>query len=54
MVLRLDPRLPLLWRSANALQLGLDRPLVILDDVGYAEELLLDALRLGTSAARSG
>ncbi|PPI07200.1 hypothetical protein C5D04_14270 [Rathayibacter sp. AY1D2] len=50
MVLRLDPRLPLLWRSATAVQLGLDRPHAVLDGVGYPEELLLDALRVGTSA----
>lgn len=50
MVLRLDPRLPLLWRSATSMQVGLDRPHVVLDGVGYAEELLLHALRVGTSA----
>ncbi|AZZ54600.1 hypothetical protein [Rathayibacter iranicus] len=50
MVLRLDPRLPLLWRSAHSVQLGLDRPHVVLEGVGYPEELLLDALRIGTSA----
>jgi hypothetical protein len=50
MVLRLDPRFPLLWRSATAVQIGFDHPHVVLDGVGYAEELLLDALRAGTSA----
>ncbi|AZZ48375.1 hypothetical protein C5C31_05560 [Rathayibacter rathayi] len=50
MVLRLDPRFPLLWRSATAVQVGLDRPYAMLDGIGYPEELLLDALRLGTSA----
>lgn len=50
MVLRLDPRYPLLWRSATAMQVGLDHPHVVLEGIGYAEELLLHALRLGTSA----
>ncbi|ALS56785.1 hypothetical protein [Rathayibacter toxicus] len=50
MVLRLDERFPLIWRSATTLQVGLDRPRVVLDGVGYPEELLLDALRVGTSA----
>ncbi|QHC58133.1 TOMM precursor leader peptide-binding protein [Rathayibacter sp. VKM Ac-2760] len=50
MVLQLDPRLPLLWRSATTVQFGLDHPRALLDGVGYAEELLLDALRAGTSA----
>lgn len=50
MVLRLDPRLPVLWRSATAVQIGLDRPHAVLEGVGYAEELLLHALRVGTSA----
>ncbi|SMH46782.1 bacteriocin biosynthesis cyclodehydratase domain-containing protein [Rathayibacter oskolensis] len=50
MVLRLDPRFPLLWRSATAMQVGLDHPHVVIDGVGYAEELLLHALRAGTSA----
>ncbi|NQX06372.1 hypothetical protein HQQ82_16305 [Rathayibacter sp. VKM Ac-2856] len=49
MVLRLDPRFPLVWRSATAMQIGLDHPRVVLEGVGYAEELLLHALRLGTS-----
>jgi len=50
MVLRLDPRFPLVWRSATALQIGLDRPQVVIEGVGYPEELLVHALRLGTSA----
>lgn len=50
MVLRLDPRFPLLWRSATTVQIGFDHPHALLDGVGYAEELLLHALRVGTSA----
>jgi len=50
MVLRLDPRFPLVWRSATAMQVGLDHPRVVLEGVGYAEELLVHALRVGTSA----
>ena len=31
MVLRLDPRLPLVWRSPTSLQLGISRPVVVLE-----------------------
>lgn len=50
MVLELDPRYPILWRSERTLQFGVDDPRVVLDEVGYAEELMIDALRIGTSA----
>lgn len=50
MVLRLDPRFPVLWRSATAMQVGFDHPHAVVDGVGYAEELLVQALRVGTSA----
>lgn len=49
MVLELDPRFPVLWRSARAVQFGVDDPRVFLHDVGFAEELMIDALRIGTS-----
>jgi len=47
MVLRLDPRLPLVWRSPTSLQLGISRPVVVLDDVSVAAERMLAALRGG-------
>jgi bacteriocin biosynthesis cyclodehydratase domain-containing protein len=52
MALALDPALPLLWRSPTTVQLGLDRPSVVLTGVTHADERMLWALRLGIS--RSG
>jgi len=49
MVLRLDPRLPLVWRSPVSLQFGVDRPAVRLDDVSEAEERMLAALSTGVT-----
>jgi hypothetical protein len=52
MVLRLDPRFPLLWRTPQSLQFGLDRPSVVLETVSHADELVIAALVTGVS--RSG
>lgn len=52
MVLRLDPRHPLLWRTPESLQFGLDRPSVVLETVSHADELVIAALAAGVS--RSG
>ena len=52
MVLRLDPRLPLLWRTPSSLQFGVDDPPVVLEAVSAAEERMIAALRVGVS--RSG
>ena len=52
MVLRLDPRFPLLWRTPQSLQFGLDRPSVVLEAVSHADELVIAALVAGVS--RSG
>ncbi len=52
MALALDPALPLLWRSPTTVQIGLDRPSVVLTGVTTADERMLWALRLGVS--RSG
>jgi bacteriocin biosynthesis cyclodehydratase domain-containing protein len=49
MVLRLDPSLPLLWRTPSSLQVGSDEPLVVLDDVSDGEDRLLAALSVGVS-----
>lgn len=51
MVLRLDPTIPLVWRTPHALQLGVERDPLVLDPVSRAEEILVEALRRG--AARS-
>ena len=52
MALRLDPRLPLVWRTPDSLQIGIDRPRVVLEDVTHADELVIAALAAGIS--RSG
>lgn len=48
MVLQLDPRYPLVWRSPSSLQLGIDRPVVVLEEVSEAQERMLSALVAGT------
>jgi len=50
-VLRLDPRLTLVWRSPGTLQIGAESPRAVLHDVTRAEELLIEALRIGTTRA---
>ncbi|MCU1514442.1 MAG: hypothetical protein JWO10_1532 [Microbacteriaceae bacterium] len=52
MVLRIDPSIPLVWRTPNSLQLGIDAPAVVLDRVSTAQEHILAALMAGIS--RSG
>lgn len=52
MVLKLDARFPLVWRSPWDLQFGIDPVRVILRDVTNAEERLIAALTAGIS--RSG
>ncbi|GAA1224997.1 TOMM precursor leader peptide-binding protein [Rhodoglobus aureus] len=52
MILRVDPRLPLVWRSPASAQFGIDPPAVVLPDVTAAQEKILSALVAGIS--RSG
>lgn len=52
MVLKLDPRYPLVWRSPTSLQFGVDSPIVVLDDVSANRERMISALVVGVS--RSG
>lgn len=49
MPLQLDPRLPLVWRSPQSLQFGVDRPPVILETVTSAEERMIAALVTGVT-----
>ena len=49
MTLRLDPRLPLVWRSPFGIQIGVDPAVVRIDDVTEAQERMLAALAVGTS-----
>ncbi len=52
MVLKLDPRYRLLWRSPTSLQFGLDAPPVVLSALSDADDRMLAALARGVS--RSG
>ncbi len=47
MILRLDPRFPMVWRTPTSVQLGIDPPLVVLDPVTELEERVLAALAVG-------
>lgn len=49
MILRLDPRHPILWRTPTSAQLGIDPPAVLLDDVSDSQERMLAALAVGVS-----
>lgn len=49
MVLQLDPRLPLVWRSPDSLQFGVDDPPVVLTEVSGAQEQMIAALTRGVS-----
>lgn len=49
MALALDPGIHRVWRSPHTLQFGVQRPVVVLDAVGVAEERMLVALAGGVS-----
>ncbi len=49
MILKLDPRWPLVWRTPFSVQLGIDPPRVRLDDVTEQQERMLSALSIGVS-----
>lgn len=49
MVLKLDPRFPLVWRSPSSLQFGVAAPVVVLHDVSGADEHMIAALAVGIS-----
>lgn len=52
MVVKLDPRIPLVWRNPDSLQVGVDVPVLILDAMTDAEQRVIAALVTGVS--RSG
>jgi hypothetical protein len=52
MALRLDPRIPVVWRTPTSLQFGINRPAVVLDKLDLASEKMVAALSSGVS--RSG
>ena len=47
MTLRLDPRYPLVWRSPDTIQLGVDHPVLRVRVPGPGLERVIDALRSG-------
>lgn len=51
MVIRLDPKYPLVWRSPDTIQFGIDRPVLVLPGITRAQEHVLAALRGGVPHA---
>jgi bacteriocin biosynthesis cyclodehydratase domain-containing protein len=49
MVLKLDPRIPLVWRDPFSLQFGIASPVAVLRDVSTADERMVAALSSGIS-----
>jgi bacteriocin biosynthesis cyclodehydratase domain-containing protein len=49
MVLRLDPRVPMVWRDPFSLQFGVEPARVILREVSNAQERMIAALAIGVS-----
>ena len=54
MILKLDPRLPLVWRNPTSVQLGIDPPVLVIENVTPAHERLIAALVPGVSDAGLG
>ena len=50
MILKLDPRYPVVWRSPSSVQVGIDPPIVVVEDLTSGQERLLAALGPGVSA----
>src|SRR4051812_38820855 len=51
MVLRLDPRLPVVWRTPTSIQFGISLPVVVMHDVTTAGERMIAALATGVTDA---
>jgi bacteriocin biosynthesis cyclodehydratase domain-containing protein len=49
MVLRLDPRYPVVWRTPSSVQLGVDPAAVVLEGISELQERMLAALAVGVS-----
>lgn len=49
MVLRLAAGVPMVWRTPHSIQLGVQRPVLVLDDVSPPFERMLAALAAGVS-----
>jgi hypothetical protein len=51
MIYRLDPKVPLVWRTPFSVQFGVDPAIVVIDNVTEAQEKMLAALAVGVTAA---
>lgn len=51
MDIRLDPRLPLVWRDPQTLQIGVDHPVAVLDGVTSRHERIISAIAAGHGRA---
>ncbi|MCU1546497.1 MAG: hypothetical protein JWP30_1597 [Homoserinimonas sp.] len=49
MVLHIDPRFPLVWRTPSSLQFGVDQPPVVIHNVTNAQERVIAALIAGVT-----
>lgn len=47
MSLRLDPRIPLVWRTPDTLQIGVDEPVATINGVTTSDERIIAALQAG-------
>jgi hypothetical protein len=54
MILKLDPRYPVVWRSPSSVQIGVDPPIVVVEHLTSGQERLLAALGPGVSDAGVG
>jgi hypothetical protein len=54
MDIRLDPRLPLVWRDPHTLQVGVDHPVAILTGVTSRHERIISAIAAGHGRSGTG
>jgi len=54
MVLKLDPRYPLVWRSPDGVQFGVAAPIATIDGITSADERMIAALAEGVSESGLG
>jgi len=47
MVIRLNPQYPVVWRTPDSLQIGIDRPLTVVSHVSTSLERVVNLLRVG-------
>jgi bacteriocin biosynthesis cyclodehydratase domain-containing protein len=47
MVIRLNPRYPVVWRTPDSIQIGIDRPITVVTHVSTALERVVNLLRVG-------